>query len=144
MRYGSVASLPWGRERFERGSLSTDGDVLLNWQHSRSAPLARTGGGGLVLSDDGSELTMRAELPPTTDADNVLHLVRSNVLRGLSVEFHAMSERIEGGVRVVTRAALSGIAVVDKAAYPDSVVEAQRARIEAARFGERGRFRIWL
>ena len=81
------------------GSLA-GADVILNRQHDRNAPLARTGGGGLSLEDGPDVLGIRAELPPTREADDVLALVRSGVLRGLSVEFVSRSEHDEGGVRV--------------------------------------------
>ena len=50
--------------------------------------------------------------------------MRTGVLRGLSIEFAATRERMVSGVRSVIAARLSGIAVVDRAAYPQSSVEA--------------------
>ena len=100
--------------------------MVLNRQHQRVVPLARTDGGGLELRDVEGKLVMKAELPETQDAKDVLELVRKKVLRGLSVEFKALEEYIENGVRVITRAVLSGIGVVDTPAYSGSVVEARR------------------
>ena len=126
IRYGDIGSLPWGgKERFEPGSLRFD-DVILNSQHDRNTPLARTNGGGLMLRADDSGVMLEAELPETGPASDVLELVRRGVLRGLSVEFHAISERQEGDVRVIEQAELVGIGVVDTAAYPASEVEARR------------------
>ena len=53
MRYGSIAKLPWGPERFAPAAFGDvkAADVILNFQHDRSRPLARTGGGGLLLTD---------------------------------------------------------------------------------------------
>lgn len=130
VRYGDTARLPWGRERIEAGAFAPVGDVILNAQHERAAPLARTGA-GLELMDTADALTIRADLPATRAADDVLELVRSGVLRGLSIEFRAIAERIEAGVRVIERAMLSGIAVVDSPAYPQSEVEARRAAMPA-------------
>ena len=118
IRYGDVATLPWGRERFEAGAFDVRAaDVILNAQHDRASPLARTGG-GLMLTDSAAALEIRAELPETRAADDVLALVRAKVLRGLSVEFNAMRERMLGGVRVIERAELRGVSVVDRPAYP--------------------------
>ena len=69
---------------------------------------------------------MVATLPETRDCDDVLTLVRAKVLRGLSVEFHTLAERLESLTRVVHRASLRGMAVVDRPAYPGSGVEARR------------------
>ena len=126
IRYGDAAILPWGRERIEPGAFAPIGDVILNASHDRTAPLARTGGGGLVLEDSARELAIRAELPGTRAADDMLELVRAGVMRGLSIEFRAVAERMESGVRVIERAKLSGVAVVDTPAYPASEVEARR------------------
>ena len=128
LRYGDVAEIGGGlRERFEPGAFAPVGDVVLNSSHDRTTPLARTGGGGLEIMDGADALRIKATLPDTTAADDTLELVKARVLRGLSIEFKAIKERFEDGVRVVERALLSGVAVVDTPAYADSTVEA-RAR----------------
>lgn len=124
VHYGDVAQLPWGKERIESGAFGSIGDILLNRQHDRSKPLARTGA-GLTLTDGSDALRMTAVLPPTRDADDVLQLVRSGVMRGLSTEFIAQDETFEGSLRIIHRAKLVGLAVVDQGAYPASLV-AQR------------------
>ena len=134
IRYGDVARLPWGDERIQPGAL-TFGDVVLNRQHSRALPLARTGGGGMVLTDSPEALTMRAELADTTDGRDVYALVRAGVMKGLSTEFIAEAERFEGRLRIIDRAKLVGLSVVDTAAYPDSVVQARARALQDAPCG---------
>lgn len=141
VRYGDTARLPWGEERIEPGAFAPIGDVILNASHDRAAPLARSEGGGLELADGPDALTVTANLPPTRAADDVLALVRAGVMRGLSIEFRAVAERIEGGVRVIERAVLSGVGVVDTPAYPASEVEARR---KAASASVPKRRRVWL
>ena len=128
LRYGEVATgAPWP-ERFEAGAFGAvaDADVILDRQHTRRQPLARTGGGGLELLDGPDALRMRAELPRTTDAEDALTLVRAGVLRGLSVKFHALRESEQSGVRVIHSAILDSIGVVDRPAYSGSVAEVRR------------------
>ena len=139
VRYGDTAKLPFGSERFEPGAFGTANqlDAILNVQHDRTRPLARTGGGGLSVEDSTDALRMVAELPQTREADDVLALVRAGVLRGLSLEFVAQRERMEGRIRVISKARLRGVAVVDRPAYPESAVAAR------ADNGRRRR-RIWL
>ena len=103
-------------------------DVLLNVAHDRGRPIARTGGGGLALADSAEALTIRADLPVTREADDALALVRAGVLRSLSIEFRAAAERMEGAVRVIERATLAAIGLVDTGAYPGSTVEARRRK----------------
>ena len=140
VRYGDVASFAWGQERIEPGAFAPLGDAILNAQHDRTTPLARTEGGGLILVDSEAALEIRAELPPTRSADDVLELVRAKVMRGLSIEFQALQERSEANVRVIERARLVGVAVVDTPAYPASAIEARCAAIP--RPGRRQR--VWL
>ena len=105
-------------------------DVILNSHHDRARPLARTGGAGLVLEDSADALTMTATLPKTRDADDVLELVRTGVLRGLSLEFQGAcrTNGIGSGSGGGDRAGAVGwVAVVDRPAYPESGIEA-RAR----------------
>ena len=135
IRYGEIATLPFGHERFEPGAFAPLSDVILNVQHDRGRPLARTSGGGLVLHDDAAELRIEAALPKTQEADDTLSLVKAGVLRGLSIEFHATEERMDGNVRVIEQARLSGVSVVDSGAYPGSTVEARR---RGGRRGSRG------
>ena len=141
IKYGDTATFAWGRERIEPGAFAPLGDAILNAQHDRTTPLARTDGGGLTLLDSEAALEIRAELPPTRAADDVLALVRAKVVRGLSVEFVALQERSEANVRVIERARLVGIGVVDTPAYPASAIEARRA---AAVVPRRARRRIWF
>ena len=124
--YGDTATLPFGRERVERGAFAPIGDVILNAQHDRAAPLARTAGAGLELADSAERLAFSATLPETRAADDVLALVRTGVMRGASVEMRVTAERMEAGVRVIERASLTGIGIVDTPAYPASEVEARR------------------
>ena len=124
MPYGETAVMPFGGERFEPGAFRFD-DVILNRMHIRAAALCRTGGGGLSLIDSLSSLSMRAILPDTTDARDCLALVKSGVLRGLSVEFDCISDRLESSVRVIERAQLRGIGVVDSPAFSGAIVEAR-------------------
>lgn len=123
VRYGAPGE--GGLEQFEAGAFQ-DGldDVLLNVQHQRARPLARYPG-SMTLRDTAEALTMEAVLPETRDADDVLALVKGRVLVGLSVGFLALSERWERDVRIVERATLDHVAVVDRPSYPDSVVDAR-------------------
>ena len=90
MKYGDARpDSQFGSERFEAGAFGDVDklDVLLNIQHDDNRLVARTGGGGLTLIDGTDALEMSADLPETRDAEDALTLVRSGVLRGLSVEF---------------------------------------------------------
>ena len=137
--YGDTARLPWGRERVEPGAFAPLGDVILNASHDRAAPLSRVGA-GLDLNDSAVRLAFSAELPATRAADDVLELVRTGILRGASIEMRVTAERFEACVRVIERAKLAAIGVVDTPAYPASEVEARRAAMP--RPGPRRR--IWL
>ncbi len=127
LSYADTAQIGGGlREKFEPGAFSPVGDVVLNSAHDRTTPLARTDGGGLTISDGSDALRIRAVLPETSAANDTIALVKAGILRGLSVEFRATEEGFEDGVRIIEKAVLSGIAVVDSGAYPQSTVEARR------------------
>lgn len=136
MPYGSVAELGGGlRERFEKGAFGADverADVMANWQHAREAPLGRTGGGGLILADGPDALRAELILPATAAGRDVAELAKKRVLRGFSVEFRAAADRFEAGVRVVMRATLSGLAVVDRPAYGEALAALRARALDAA------------
>ena len=140
--YGDEAVFPWGRERIEAGAFGDVGDVILNRQHQRTTPIARTGGGGLTITDSPEALRIGAELPVgVATADETLALVRGKVLRGLSVEFFATAERQSGDMRIIEKARLVGVGVVDDPQYPQSLVQA-RAKELRAKSGRTLRARI--
>lgn len=136
VRYGDVARTRAGLERFTPGAFGNvaELDTILTWQHDPNTPLARTGGGGLTLADSPDQLRFRAELPPTAAANDALVLVRMGVLRGASMSFVPLEEHVDpSGVRVVTRAGLPALGIVDQPAYPASTVEArQRVAVSAS------------
>ena len=143
IRYGSVAKIMGFEERFEPGAFGdvSGVDAILNRQHDRRLPLARTLGGGLEMRDSAERLEISAELPQTRDADDVLALIEGRVLRGLSVEFVAKREKWDGSLRTIERAKLFGVAVVDKPAYGDSAIAlATRCKPVASQ----EEFSLWL
>ena len=119
MPYGTVS--PDFRERFEPGAFGEIRAIDVNLQHDPAVVVAR----GATLTDSPRALSVAATLP---DGAGALALVKRGALRGFSVEFLAKRERRDAsGVRVVARAELTGLALVDKPSYPGARPEV-RAR----------------
>lgn len=121
--YGDTAIDENGRlETFLPGSL-IPADPILNLQHDRKAPLARLGA-GLELTDSEHRLRLRAKLPDSHYGRIAKDGIAGNLLRGLSIEYlpYEGGEVIRGGEVTIQRAALLGIALVDKPAYAQSVL----------------------
>ena len=131
MRYGDVS--PSHRERFEPGALRMADVVHLDLHHDPERAVAWLPDGGLELVDDDGTLRLVAELPPIPAADRALEEVRAGKVGGLSVEFRAVKETRNGGIRVIEEAELRGVGLVANPSYAGATVEA-RAR----------RRRIWL
>ena len=129
IKFGDVGELPWGRERFEPGSLELDDSIILNRQHDRMRPLSRCPGGGMDISVSPEAVRLRATIADTQDGRDTVALVRAGIMRGLSVEFVPEDEWLDDGVRVIRRARMVGVGVCDDGAYPQSEVAAMRARM---------------
>ena len=114
LRYGDIS--PDFAERFEPGAFGEVRSIPINLQHDRSIVVAPAA----LLTDTARSLDVRADLPEGSAA---LSLVRRGALNGFSIEFHAKAERREAGIRVVERAELTGLALVDRGAYPQSTAE---------------------
>ena len=123
LKYGDVS--PSHRERFEPGSMIMGGTLWLDYQHDATRILAHTENGGLTLRDTESALNIEAVLPQIPLADKAPAEVRSGVLKGFSIEFTANSERVDDDVRVIERASLAGIGLVQSPSYQQSKVEAR-------------------
>lgn len=126
MTWGEIS--PSHRERFEAGSLRMAEAVALNLYHDRERAVAWQPGGGLELRADDRALVLAAELPPIAAADRALAEVRAGETTGLSVEFRAIRESRDGGIRVIQEATLTGIGLVRAPSYAGSRVEARDRR----------------
>ena len=111
---------PYGRrardraEMFSPHAFQWGEDVALNLQHDPERRLATLTDGNLILADTESALTLEAVLPPNSAE---MRLVERRALTGFSVEFHAIEERREGAMRVISKAELVGVALVDSGSY---------------------------
>ena len=132
VRYGDAARIAGVfNETVERGAFQYD-DVLLNLQHQRHIPLARTGP-NLRLEDSGSGLQLIAIIARTRAGDDALALVESRVLRGLSAEFVVSDDEWTNGGqdRIIKRAKLYAVGLVDKPAYPQSTLDIRQQQLPA-------------
>lgn len=120
-------------------TLRSAGDVKLYYNHDTSMPLARTRSGTLSLRSDRQGLAFDAQLPDTTLGNDVRVLLERGDLSGeMSFGFFVEEDswnksRTE---RLVKRAKLVEISVVQDAAYPQTNSSLRRvdaAAMEAAR-----------
>ncbi len=142
MPYGDTARIgPGLEERFEAGAFTWT-DVLVNVQHDRGRLLASLTG-GLALVDGPSALLAEIALPDTQEGSDAGVLIRRGALRGLSVEFVALRERMLARQRIIQAADLQGLALVDRPAYPSAVVSI-RAELRQDGQGLAGAFNYGL
>ena len=123
--YGDIS--PDFRERFEPRAFGQIGPVALNLQHDRNIVLVSAE--GLELMDSDRALEVRAALPEGSAA---AQLVKRGALTGFSVEFLAREEHREGSIRVISRAELTGLALVDRPAYSASKAELRASTAHGA------------
>ena len=119
IRYGDVAHVGNLQERFTPGAFGKSIEssaIRVNWQHSRDRPIAVPS-----FIDSPTELRAEFALPDTSDGRDARELLRQGVLTGLSVEFTPVEERFEDGVRVIERANIHGLGLVDYPAYRESL-----------------------
>ena len=131
IQYGEVS--PSHRERFEAGAFDlSDGRTRwLDVRHNPDRVIAHTEGGGLILKDTRDALLVHAHLPHIPAAERALADVHAGKLTGFSIEFHAEAERREGGNRVVSKAVLAGIGLVENPSYAGSKAEVRAGGMSA-------------
>ena len=128
-------ALPYGQpaqdrpEMFVSNPWATGLDTAsLNLQHDREHVIAEQPD-ALTFTESPRGLSLRAQLRPDSAE---ARLVARGALQGLSVEFVSLDETQDRGMRVITRAHLAGVALVDRGSY-DTTVEL-RARLDKAWF----------
>ncbi len=122
------------RERFLPGSIEIADSLALNLRHNELQAVAYHPGGGLEFRDTDSALEFTADLLPIPAADAALEGVRSGRLSGASVEFLAHREsRGADGIRVIEKATLAGLALVQSPSYQTSVEVRRRKAAGRAR-----------
>ena len=124
MPYNALS--PSHAERFAPGSIRLGEVVHLDLEHDPLKTAAWHPGGGLELRNGNDALTMVAEVAPIPAGDAALAMVRAGKATGLSVEFHAVKENRDNGVRVIEEAVLSGIGIVTSPSYAGARVEARK------------------
>ena len=148
MKYGAEARvmLPDGRavvEKFAAFAFADylrSGETRVNMMHDPAITIATTAGargrGNLALIDKPDALRMVATLPSGPAFDAALALVADGSTAETSVEFRAVSDRIENGRRTVLQSTLPGIGIVDAGAYGNA------GAVEVRRRGGRVRARV--
>lgn len=123
VRYGDRARIGRFTESFKPGAIEFS-DVTVNIQHDRRQLIARTDA-GLDLDHSARQLRAVISLPDTSHGRDAGEMIKRGLLRGLSAEFTIPKggARWSGNHRTIHRAVLHGIGLVDKPAYPDSVLE---------------------
>gem|GEM_PF-172787 len=141
MRYGARAEviLQDGRrveERFAQFAFSTyvrsAAATRLTLDH-RDIEIASTAGanprrGLLTLHDTPRELRMTAHLPAGDPFDEVLSMVERGELGETSIEFRALDDEVGDGRRVVRKATLPAVSLVQDGAYGAAGAVEVRAR----------------
>ena len=121
-------------EQFSRGSVTTTGEALMTVNHEPGRILAREPA-TLKFETRRDGLYLTADVPETSEGNDILALVKAKTLRSLSVEFRPLAERQEGSLRVIDAALISGVSVVARPAYSATSLEARAiegAKIRAA------------
>ena len=112
VRYNEVS--PQFRERIQSGAFSPlPSTIPINLQHDANIKLVANA----TLTDTDTELRVSAELPPQS---GYLELVKRQSLNGFSIEFIPETERMDDGIRVIEKAKLTAVALVDIGAYPSA------------------------
>lgn len=110
-------------EMFLPGSfISGLATAALNLQHDREHVIAEQPD-ALAFTNSVRSLALKAQLRPDSAE---ARLVARGALKGLSVEFVAIEERQDSGLRVISKTHLAGVGLVDSGSYRTEVQIRQR------------------
>lgn len=107
-------------------SLREHPDVLALFSHNNDQPIARTTGGTLALNEDSIGLHFEAKIAPTSIGKDLVEMVRSKVITGMSFAFSPVKTRWTEGEEYDTRElqdiTLHEISAVAFPAYPSTEI----------------------
>ena len=127
IKYGRASNLGPFKETILAGAFAPIGELRLNIMHTRERAIAcNRPGGGLVLIDTATELRAEVELPTYGEGPAVAELIQRQVLKGFSIELSVKKDVWEGRSRLVQRAALVGLALVDIPGHEASLLDLER------------------
>ena len=124
--YGQRAKIIDFEETFSPGCFgdSINNDIICSIQHQRTRPIARTNGAGLTLKDSSTELRATVSLSGDMQfSREAAAMVKGKLLQGFSVEFRAVKDNWQGGLRTISEAIILGCSLVDKPAYAGSTID---------------------
>ena len=134
--YGTPSRIGAFVETIAPGAYSPIRELRLNVMHQRERALAvNRPGGGLTLHDGPTELRLDLTLPLHGEGPAVAELVARGVYKGFSVEQRVLEDRWEGRNRLVKRARLVGLALVDEPAHAKALVDLEN-RYKEVKAGE--------
>ena len=126
IRYGDVATAPWGTEEIRAGTFGdvTKGSFVANRRHIQDQVLG-VSGQNLKIFDDAERMTAELTLPDTQLGRETLAEIRAGLITGMSLELRAQSQFLTNNYqhRVITGARWRGFGLVGVPAYPGSVLE---------------------
>ena len=109
-------------EMFLSNSLEwAENGVVVNLQHDRAQIITR-----VIPELRGNLVVIDSPLPDTARARDAATLIRDGTLTGMSLEFAAKQENRNAGIRQISKARLTGAAIVDSASYPGTLEMRQK------------------
>lgn len=145
-------AIPWNSEGqtkdgtpelFLRGAMGDVAEFLpfnLTTFHERNQPVS----GELKFQDAEDGLRVEARIAPTTRGRDTILEIENGIINGFSVEFFDIRASMKAGVKVVERALMVGLSLVDYGAYPGAVIEEVRQKEKHPEPKPLWRPRVWL
>lgn len=119
------------REKIAPGAFSASlaqDDIRMLWNHNSDYPLARRSAGNLTLIEDATGLYFRATPANTSIAADLIELIRSNIITGMSFGFSVLDEEWDLDpdnqiIRTLLKIKLYEISPVTWPAYTDTFLQ---------------------
>lgn len=128
------------REKVRPGAITSslaNNDIYAFYQHDTKQPLGSTSAGNLTLSEDEHGLAFSLTPPNTQLGRDLVELVRSGIIKGLSFGAYLTGESWEsddqGDIHVIDSADLFEISFVTYPAFPDTEVVARAVQEKVER-----------
>ena len=123
LNFNDIADKGSYKETAKASGVAVESGIIMNRQHNRALPVARAGTEHLQIERSADSINVKLNSWPNTPvANEAKALLDAGLIEGLSMEMNVDEASWDDNLRTIKSGTIVGLAMVDRGAYPSSVI----------------------